>query len=56
LAPFGKLFVFSLDCSSAGGRRRRILLWSGLRATSSGSEIGKEFFCFSSPLSLFVCF
>lgn len=24
LAPFGKLFVFSLDCSSAGGRRRRI--------------------------------
>ncbi len=55
LAPFGKLFVFSLDCSSAGGRRSRILLWSGLRATSSGAEIGKEFFCFSSPLS-FICF
>lgn len=55
LAPSGKLFVFSLDCSSAGGRRRRILLLSGLRATSSGAEIGKEFFCFSSPLS-FICF
>jgi hypothetical protein len=56
LAPFGKLIVFSLDCSSNGGRCRRILLWFGLRATSSGAEIGKEFFCFSSPLSLFVCF
>jgi hypothetical protein len=56
LAPFGKLFVFSLDCSSASGRRRGILLWSALRATSSGAEIGKEFFCFSLPLSLFVCF